>query len=217
MTITHHLSDETLLRHAAGRLPAGPALVVSAHLEGCAACRARLRTFEAVGGALLEETPPERMAPDALARLMARIDGETPPPAPVPPRRMPDFPGDIRLPEALRACDVGPWKWLGPGVRLSHVSIPGGGDSGAVLLRIGAGRRLPEHGHGALELTQVLYGSFSDFNGRYGPGDVSETDEDVDHQPVVDRDGECVCLAALEGGMLFKGVLGRLMQPFVRF
>lgn len=217
MTIAHHLTDETLLRFAAGTLPAGLALVASAHLEGCPACRARLLACEAIGGALLDALPPERMEPDALARLMARIDGDDAPPPVAAPRRMPDFPGDIRLPEALRACDVSPWKWLGPGVRLSHVSIPGGGDSGAVLLRIGAGRRLPEHGHGALELTQVLYGAFSDRFGRYGPGDVSETDEDVDHQPVVDRDGECVCLAALEGGMLFKGLLGRLMQPFVRF
>lgn len=217
MSISHHLTDETLLRYAAGTLPAGPALVVAAHLEGCPACRARLLACEAVGGALLDALPPELMEPDALARLMARIDAdEAPAPAPAP-RRMPDFPGDIRLPAALSACEIGPWKWAGPGVRMSRVSVPGGGETGAVLLRIGAGRRLPEHGHGALELTQVIYGSFSDIYGRYGPGDVSETDEDVDHQPVVDASGECICLAALEGQMLFKGFLGRLAQPFVRF
>ncbi|MEW6123149.1 MAG: ChrR family anti-sigma-E factor [Pseudomonadota bacterium] len=222
MSILHHLTDETLLRHAAGRLSAGPALAVAVHLEGCAECRARLGVFEAVGGALLEESPPELMAPEALASIMARIDAEEAPPAGAPaaspaPRPMPDFPGGLQLPTALRACEIGPWKWFGPGVRMSRVAIPGASDSGAILLRIGAGRRLPEHGHGALELTQVLYGSFSDRLGRYGPGDISETDEDVDHQPVVDRDGECICLAALEGAMVFRGLMGRLIQPFVRF
>ncbi|WP_245454302.1 ChrR family anti-sigma-E factor [Aquabacter cavernae] len=226
--ISHHITDATLLRYATGRLPAGPALVVSVHLEGCPACRAKVAAFEAVGGALLDEAPPELMAPDALARLLARIDGDAPAepqplrkrPArkrPVNKRPLPDFPGDLRVPSALRACEVGPWRWMGPGMRMSRVDIPGAPGSGAILLRIGPGRSLPEHGHGALELTQVLSGSFSDEMGRYQPGDVSETDEDVDHTPVVDGDGECICLVALEGGMLFRGLMGRLIQPFVRF
>lgn len=218
MSIRHHPTDETLLRYAAGRLTAGPALAVSVHLEGCPDCRARIGAFEAVGGALLDEPPTELMAPEALARIMARIDAQEPPvPARPAPRIRADFPGGLQLPAALRACEIGPWRWFGPGVRMSRVAIPGAADSGAILLRIGAGQRLPEHGHGALELTQVLYGSFSDRLGRYGPGDISETDEEVDHQPVVDRDGECICLAALEGAMVFRGLMGRLMQPFVRF
>jgi len=57
MTINHHPSDETLMRMAAGSLSAGPALVVSVHLEGCAACRDRVCLFEAVGGTMLESMP----------------------------------------------------------------------------------------------------------------------------------------------------------------
>ena len=37
--------------------------------------------------------------------------------------------------------------------------------------------------------------------------------EDVEHQPVVDKDGECICLAAMEGKMRFKNVIGRTLQP----
>jgi putative transcriptional regulator len=46
----------------------------------------------------------------------------------------------------------------------------------------------------------VLTGSFSDSLGQYRAGDRVEMDDEVDHQPVVDRDGECICLAAVEGG-----------------
>lgn len=220
MSKFHHPTEETLLRYAAGTLGAGPALVVSTHLEGCARCRAQVREFEALGGALLEASPPELMAPDALATLLARIHQEEEPARPVRPRaaaRMPDFPGDIILPEALKACDIGPWKWYGPGVRISKVGVPGAPDAGVVLLRVGPGRKLPEHGHEGTEFTQILYGSYTDTFGTYRAGDLTEMDDSVDHQPVVDTDGECICLAALDGDMLLRGFVGRLMQPFVRF
>jgi putative transcriptional regulator len=37
--------------------------------------------------------------------------------------------------------------------------------------------------------------------------------EDVEHQPVVDKNGECICLAAMEGKMRFKSFIGRMLQP----
>ena len=80
--IAHHPSDELLLAAAAGTLDAGAAIVLGAHLEGCATCRAALREFEAVGGAMLESTEPALMAPDALAKTLAAIDAPPPPGAP---------------------------------------------------------------------------------------------------------------------------------------
>ena len=220
MTMSHHPTEDTLMRYAAGTLGAGPALVVSAHLERCPECRARVHAFEAVGGALLDACPPELMAPDALARIMARIDADEAPMAPRlprPPSRMPDFPGDIVLPEALKACEIGPWRWYGPGVRMSKVAVPGAPKAGVMLLRVAPGRKLPEHGHEGTEFTQILYGSYTDSFGTYRAGDLTEMDDSIDHQPVVDRDGECICLAALDGEMVLRGFVGRMMQPFVRF
>lgn len=226
MTIRHHATDETLMRYAAGQLPAGPAMVVATHLAGCPACHARVAGFEAVGGALLEEIEPVPMAPDAFAAALRVIDAEeaTPPVAPLPiappsvaRRRMPGMlPGDIPLPEPLRACEIGPWRWIGFGVRASAVKLPHDPSARLTLLRVGPGRKLPEHGHFGTEFTQVLVGSFADGYGRYLPGDLSEMDSQVEHQPVVDPDGECICLAALEGGMRLTGFFGRLIQPFVR-
>ncbi|GGC81347.1 ChrR family anti-sigma-E factor [Chelatococcus reniformis] len=218
MTISHHPSDETLLRFAAGRLPSGPAFVVATHVSGCAACRDRVAAFETVGGALLEEMPPTPLAPEALARVLAAIDG---PPRPRPgERRRPEpplLPDGHALPAPLLVCNLGPWRWFGAGIRVSRVTIPGDPAARLNLLRVGANRKLPEHGHAGLELTQVLSGSFSDRLGHYRPGDLAEVDSAVDHQPVADPDGECICLAALEGEMRLGGLLGRLLQPLIRF
>ncbi|MFT0861238.1 ChrR family anti-sigma-E factor [Ancylobacter sp. G4_0304] len=222
MTIRHHATDETLLRYAAGQLPAAPARVVAVHLAGCPVCRARVAAFEAVGGALLEESVPVPMSPDAFAAALRALDSEpqtTNRTSRVPlarARKSAKLPEGIPMPDALRDCDVGPWRWVGIGVRVSTIKLPEDPNASMMLLRVSPGRQLPEHGHFGTEFTQVLFGSFSDAYGRYMPGDLSEMGHEVEHQPIVDPDGECVCLAALDGGMRLTGFIGRLIQPFIR-
>ncbi|HEY8977591.1 MAG TPA: zf-HC2 domain-containing protein, partial [Burkholderiaceae bacterium] len=60
--IRHHPDDALLLGHAGGGLATGPALLVEAHLEGCARCRQAVRAFERVGGELLQAEPPQALA-----------------------------------------------------------------------------------------------------------------------------------------------------------
>lgn len=218
MSISHHPTEETLLRYAAGNLPSGPALVVATHLATCPKCCARIGHFEAVGGLLLEEVGQEPLAPQRLAHVLSMIDASEPPPArkPAARRALAQMPPGIELPQPLKDCEIGPWRWLGIGVRASKVTIPGDPTARLHLLRVGAGMKLPDHGHSGIEYTQVIYGSFADQLGRYRPGDLTEMGADVEHQPVVDRDSDCICLAALEGDMVLRGLLGRLIQPFVR-
>jgi putative transcriptional regulator len=86
--IRHHPDEARLMALAAGRLARGPAVVTAAHVERCPHCRARLRDLEAVGGALLESAEPAVLAPEALARTLARIDAAAPasePRRPAPP------------------------------------------------------------------------------------------------------------------------------------
>ncbi|MFK8252372.1 ChrR family anti-sigma-E factor [Ancylobacter terrae] len=218
MSPRHHPSDETLLRYAAGTLQTGPALVVASHIWGCPDCQKLVRRFEAVGGALLDELPPTPLDADALARAMASIESADEPA--LPPEHGSPLPAGlegIHLPAPLSACTFDSWRWLGPGMRASRVKLPGNRDSGVMMLRVGPGRALPDHGHTGTEWTQILHGSFSDAFGRYGPGDLAEVDEDVEHQPIVDAGGECFCLAAIDGKMRLRGLLGWLAQPFVRF
>lgn len=216
MTITHHPSDETLLRLAAGTLGAGPALVVSVHLEGCARCRDCLAHFEAVGGAILDEMPPAPLAAEFFGRTMERLDS-------IPstlanrlvPRKRPSL--GMELPRAMRDCEIGPWRWLGLGFKWSKVKIAENPDAKIMLLKGRAGLHLPAHGHTGLEFMQILSGSLSDERGQYFPGDLDEADDEVDHQPVVGQESDCVCLAALEGDTRLHGILGRLLRPIVGF
>lgn len=216
MTINHHPSDETLMRLAAGMLGAGPALVVSVHLEGCAVCRRCLAGFEAVGGAMLDEIPPVPLAADLFGRTMERLEGMPSTSMKEPaPRKRPAL--GIELPRAMSHCEIGPWRWLGPGFRWSKVKIAGSPDTKVMLLKGRAGLHLPAHGHTGLEFMQILSGSLSDERGRYFPGDLDEADDEVDHRPVVGQESDCVCLAALEGDTRLHGVLGRLLRPIVGF
>lgn len=216
MKIHHHPSEETLLRLGAGRLGAGPALVVSVHLEGCALCRERLVRFEAVGGAILDETPPAPLTADLLGRTMERIEGIRATPLKEEVLRKHPALG-IELPRAMRDCEVGPWRWLGPGFKWSKVKIAGSPGAKIMLLKGRAGLHLPAHGHTGLEFMQILSGSLSDDRGQYFPGDLDEADEEVDHRPVVGGESDCICLAALEGDTRLHGMLGRLLRPIVGF
>jgi len=208
--ITHHPSDYSLARLAAGTIGAGPRLVVATHLSGCPQCRRGLRSFEAVGGAMLEEARPVRQSPDAFARVLARIDAADPPSEPAPSVLHPD------LPAPLDAYDIGPWRFVHPGFRWRRLTLPESPDAKVIMLKIAAGLRVPRHGHSGTEYTQVLKGSFADALGQYRAGDCVEVDEGVDHQPVVDMGGECVCLASVEGRVRLSGWIGRLLQPLIR-
>ena len=84
MTLLHHPSEDVLLGYATGRLAKGMSLVVEVHMGACAACRAEVEAFEAVGGALLDSLAPVEMEPDALARALARIETRPPPEPPAP-------------------------------------------------------------------------------------------------------------------------------------
>ena len=71
--IRHHPADTTLLACAAGRMPPAHARVIGVHAALCPHCAAGLAAAEAAGGALLEALAPVALAPDALARTLARL------------------------------------------------------------------------------------------------------------------------------------------------
>ncbi|SFF17342.1 ChrR family anti-sigma-E factor [Paracidovorax wautersii] len=220
MKIRHHPEDALLLAHAAGQLPTGPALVVASHLESCPRCRERVREYEALGGALLEAASPAALAPDALARALAAIDATPGTSAPLPqaasaaPRR-PALPPGTPWPAALEGCSATGWRWMGPGMYWSRVTVPQDPAAKLFLLRIGAGKRLPTHTHSDLEMTQVLYGRFDDGRASFGAGDFDSAAGDIHHQPVVAEDGMCICLASVDGRLLFDGVIARTIGGLV--
>ena len=207
--ITHHPSDDSLARLAAGTIGAGPRLVVATHLTGRppvprgAAFLRGGRRGDARGGAA---RPPEpgRFCAGAQATRCSRSAlgagaARAPPRAAAP----------------LNAYEIGPWRFVHPGFRWRRLTLPESPDANVIMLKVAAGRRVPRHGHSGTEYTQVVKGSFADALGQYRAGDCVEMDEGVDHQPVVDTGGECVCLASVEGRVRLSGWIGRLLQPLI--
>lgn len=190
-------------------------VVVASHLTLCPECRGRAAAAEAVGGALLDTLPADALAPDALDRMLARLDE----PEPLRRRRRPPDRGDAPPLPAPLLDITGPvtersWRRLAPGIRQIEV-VPRDRRGGSVrLFRIAPGSVMPHHGHEGVELTLVLSGSYTDELGRFARGDFAETDGDTRHQPVADAGADCVCLIATEAPLRFRDLLPRLMQPF---
>ncbi|MBD7941020.1 cadmium/peroxide/UV radiation responsive anti-sigma factor ChrR [Brevundimonas guildfordensis] len=204
-------SEERLLAYAAGTLSPPEAVVVAAHLALRPANDAWVRRLQSVGGEFLETTIPQTLSDGALSRAMARIEtdaGEVRAQAPL--NEMPE------LPAPLRRYALGPWRWIGPGMRVRDVHAPRDGDCRVILLKIDPGRETPRHTHGGVELTCVLSGAYATETERFEVGDLEEADEDVLHRPRVVSDEPCLCLVALDGQIQLDGWLGRVMQPFVR-
>jgi len=219
MTITRHLSDESLLRLAVGTIDPGLAVVARAHLGVCPRCRAAFADYEEIGGLLLEETAPSFGSGDGLARVFAAIDAEGKTPAPAPRARAAHRPAPIvegiELPPSAAGFGLARERRIAPGIRARRIAVPGSRATRVALLEIAPGVVVPQHAHEGMEMTLVLRGSYCDAAGRCLPGDVVEADEDVTHSPSVDSDVACVCLVAFTGRSRPSSLLGRIYQSFI--
>jgi len=216
MKIRHHLNDQLLMAYAAGNLAEAFGLVVATHVSLCDECRARLETFEALGGAVIEADEGEALSDDALARVMARLEVPVvvaPVASPLGRRRA------AVLPEPVAAYVGGDleavkWKSLGMGVR--QAILPTSKSATARLLYIPAGQAVPDHGHRGTELTLVLRGAFRDETDRFGPGDLEIAGEELEHTPIAEAGEDCICLAATDAPLRFTALMPRLLQPLFR-
>ncbi|MBP1849073.1 ChrR family anti-sigma-E factor [Rhizobium halophytocola] len=223
MIIQHHLSDETILEYAGGSLSEAWSIAVASHLALCPACRKRLRGMEDAGGALMATIECADTSSDQsweeMKRRLADAPRVTPEPAASADLEVDTATDGARLPEPLRSYlggDLDGLKWKSLGGGAYHLPIPTEDRSASArLLRIGPGKAVPEHTHNGRELTLVLKGSYHDGARQYRTGDISEADEDVEHQPIVDMDGECVCLAITDAPLKFRSWVVRLVQPFL--
>ena len=207
MTIRHHPSDETILAFANGSLAETLSLVVAAHLDGCAKCRATLGLAEAIGGFFLESAAPVEMNADALSRVLDSL--ETPVTESVPATLA--GPDDaLALSPTLQHQRIGTRRWLAPGIWVRPILKDRADDTRTYLLGAAAGKAFPHHGHRGIELTQVLQGEFFDGDVRYGPGDCLEVEGGHDHRLVVGAQQECICVIASQG--VPRGFAGLVMR-----
>ncbi|WP_372864058.1 ChrR family anti-sigma-E factor [Spongiibacter sp.] len=211
--IEHHPSDETVFSYAAGALPAALALVVGCHLQYCRRCRALATKGEELGGSLLAGLEAKPLSAGRRESVMAMLD------RPVAATATPEVPAANpgQLPSLLRklvghdSYDALAWKSIVPGVKRIDLQC---GEGEAMLLRIGAGKKMPVHSHGGQEMTLILSGGYRDLIGQFNAGDFADLDGSIAHQPVADADEDCICLAGLDGPLKFKGLIARVLQPF---
>jgi len=215
MTIAHHPTEELLSAFAAGTLDLGQHVAMATHLVSCPHCRAFAHSMEHVGGAVIENLPPARMSTGALAEAESRLNEAAPATAPAFPAEAPRV-EVAGLPFFVRRYRFGNWKWIAPSVYLRPIILPASSKTRVFLLKSGPSTRMLQHSHTDIELTCVLSGAFSHDGGRYGPGDFDLSDESVQHQPIVEAGAECICLVAMQGQLKLNGLIGRIMQPFVR-
>ena len=210
--INHHPTDETLAAYVGGVLDEGRRVLVAAHVELCTSCARVLSAADHVAGTRLQEIEPTPLADDALSHALARIDRAGSDEAR---SSAPTSDGAFGL-KALAGHDLGPWRWIGPGVHWRSVAVPVGEGARVFMLKSAPGTSLPHHTHTGTELTLILQGAFAHVGGRFGVGDFDEADGTIEHQPVVEPGDECICLVAMQGELRLLGLLGRIMQPFVR-
>jgi putative transcriptional regulator len=219
MMPTHHPSEDLLFDYAAGTAHEAEGLVIATHLALCPGCRRKVRELETIGGALLDQlaaTPPR---PPALEALLGRLDEPEPPPTAAAPafdavtRRL--VPAPLRAYLGASLKDIA-WRPVARGLAEHALPLAAPGFK-TQLLRIAAGAAIPRHGHRGSETVLVLDGGFSDARDHYLRGDMAVSDAGVVHRPVADRDGDCLCLIVLEGGVRFAGPLGPFLNLFVRY
>ncbi|WIJ23850.1 ChrR family anti-sigma-E factor [Devosia sp. RR2S18] len=211
MTVTHHPDITTLMAFSAGTLDDPYATVIATHLAMSEGGRDTVRRINVIGGALLSSEPEVPLADTALDRLLDSIDDREPASASAGATAR-DIPLPLQryLPNGLAEVK---WKWTGPGVATADLDWGKNGKSRLMLLRVAAGRPVPEHGHGGQELTLILKGAYRDRFGVFGPGDIADHDEDVEHQPIAEPGDDCICLVAVDAKLTFRGRLMRTLQP----
>jgi putative transcriptional regulator len=214
--IRHHLDDDILVRYAAGSLEEGWSIGVATHLALCPECRGRLQMFEALGGHFLESEIVEDVSDDEWQKMRRLISAdETGTVVQLKPKRH----GDGLIPEPLQAYvdRAGGLKWRRLGGGAAQMIVPTDDSTTTVrLLKIPAGKPVPEHSHGGTELTLVLDGSFSDELSSFKRGDVEMADAEILHTPRADPGKDCICLAITDAPLKFTSRFVRWLQPWLK-
>lgn len=225
MSIRHHVSEDLIMAYAAGSLAQGWSLAVATHLAMCPECRAHYERAQEIGGTLLdnqelEDDPSlyDSGMEEVWARLRGKLDQPYIPTQKIQPKVSAKT--SIGLPEPLRSfvgADIDELKWKSLGKGAYQIRIPVQDDETSVrLLRIPAGKPVPEHSHGGRELTLVLRGAFRDEVDMFRRGDIEDADGSITHTPTATEDEDCICLAVTDAPLKFTSWIVRAIQPILK-
>lgn len=225
MSVSHHLTDETLQDYAVGSLGSSMETLVACHLTVCRQCREKASLAEDIGGEFFDQYEPAPLSL-SVADALNQARNTTPSSdvasaysSAQKPSINPDFknagvprPLARLLPTNLGDLD---WRRIAPGIKQINLSDKPRRMGAFKLLHLAPGVVLSGHSHTDRELTYVVKGSYQDEIGRFKAGDIADLDGEVVHQPVVDTHEPCIALIASYSPVKYNGVLGKIMQPFV--
>ncbi len=208
--------DAIMVDYAAGNLSCAQTLLVDSYLTLNPSARATSLACASMGGELLEsECAPETVSNKCLSNILETIEADTP-------FKSKPATSCMVQPNPLThytncGLDDIQWKTLAPGIDYFDIPVPCNKREKAQLLRMAPGKSVLEHSHDGLELTLVLDGAFHDNTGSYHRGDLAvEEGHNHAHKPIADDTHGCVCLAVTSAPLHFTGILGTLINPFVR-
>ena len=210
----YHPGVDLLTEYVAGNLPLAQSACVAAHMNYCESCQRTVGQLQEVGSSLFDRLDPEPVGESVLDSVLARLD-EVPPLS----YSKPVETEAGRTPAILQRLMAGDftelaWKKITEALRISYLKT-GDPNYEFALYHIKAGGKIPEHDHRGSEMTLVLQGGFSDANGSYHEGDFIYRAADDTHAPTALQSEDCICLAATDAPLRFKGLVPRIAQPFL--
>ncbi len=218
----HTVGEEWLALYAAGGLSPAKRLVIDCQAAMEPELAVRLADLDHVGGDFLEGAEGAPLSQDFLDRLLDRLDGsDGSGAADASADRAPSAARGAGkwTPEPLRRLlsEAGleiRWRFVAPGLERAPL-LEGDGDERLYLLRARPGLDIPEHGHSGEEWTLILQGGYSAEGEAFAAGDLHREDEAGRHGIVIDDDGPCISLVAIEGRLRFEQPLLKLLQPLL--
>lgn len=208
-----HPDSGWLMDYACGHLSEAFEVVIATHLLGCARCRADLQLAERLAAEVMVNNgalAPALVADDIVVSQRAAPDM----PLWRPTGATGAEPGLAAVASNYLALGEAALRWRGVG-GVAVAKLRGGEGDGLWLLRARPGAVLPRHTHHGSELTVVLQGAYVIDDQVFSVGDLEDADESVRHQPIVTTRGECLCLAATTGPLIFDGWAARLAQRYL--
>lgn len=217
MTTAHHPTESWLIRYAGGRLPDSFRRVIHSHVSVCQVCRDAVDDATEMSALMCVAMQGNRLSFDI--KQFANdlddedVDGRSGAPRDAAPEA--DF-GSV-IDQLLAVGGEQTLRWRAAGRGVSYVRLRTDDAMGRLwLLRAEPGTVLPEHGHRGDELTLVLKGAYFNRDRFFKAGDIEEADDTVEHKPVVAFDEPCICLAATDAPLRFRGWVPRLAQSVIR-
>ena len=203
-----------LLDYAAGNLDDPQNVVVSTHIHLNENGYKSVSALESIGGALIDEQDQAPLSHATLDQIFDKIDAGSQAPVKINQADCSVFPQPLLSLTNASAKDI-EWKSILPGIENFTLDISTK-QTYSEILRIAPGQKIASHTHKGQELTLILDGAFEDETGSYGRGELIVADGSITHAPVADAKAGCICLTARTAPLRFEGLVGRLINPFLR-